>query len=74
MVPANQYTGHRWIFLKALLKTELGFDQNTAQNLVQEIASLREDGEIDAVSFMDFMATEEKDSLHTIKDIIYMNG
>lgn len=62
------------IFLKALLKTELGFDQNTAQNLVQEIASLREDGEIDAVSFMDFMATEEKDSLHTIKDIIYMNG
>jgi hypothetical protein len=62
------------IFLKALLKTELGFDQATAQNLVQDIAALREDGEIDAVSFMDFMASEEKDSLHTVKDIIYMNG
>ena len=61
-------------FASCLTKMEIGIDQTSAHVLANQIGHLREDYRIDAMSFMDFMAEEEKDPLNLLRDIIYLNG
>jgi len=53
---------------------EIGIDIVSAETLSQEIAKTRPDFMIDAISFMDYMAEEERDPLNTLRDVIYLNG
>ena len=62
------------VFSSAVVKCNLGIDQQSADVLATEIAKLREDGQIDAVSFMDYMAVEDRDPLNQLKDVIFLNG
>lgn len=62
------------VFVEACVKSEFGIDKKTAEQMAADIAKTREDGMIDAVAFMDYMTTEDKDPLHILRDIIYLNG
>ena len=62
-------------FVESQIKMEaIGIDRPSAEQIAYQIARLREDGKIDAISFMDFMSEEERDPLNILKDIIYLNG
>lgn len=62
------------VFSNCVVKCNLGIDKSQANVLASEIAKLREDGQIDAVAFMDYMAVEDRDPLQNLKDVIYTNG
>ena len=48
-------------FAQCLVDMEINIDFNSAECMSNEIASLRQDGLIDAVAFMDFISEEDKD-------------
>ena len=61
-------------FAQCLVDMEINIDFNSAECMSNEIASLRQDGLIDAVAFMDFISEEDKDPQNMLRDVIYLNG
>ena len=62
-------------FINCLVKLEgVGIDKDSAEHIASQLAKLRDDGKIDAISFMDYMADEERDPLNVLKDVVYLNG
>lgn len=62
------------IFADCLVKMEIGIDQASADIMSRQLSGMNRDGTIDAMGFIDYMSSEERDPQNILKDIIYLNG